>query len=641
MIPPRRVTRRSAQLTAASQTPPILEDSTPAMPVEKSHQRPAKKNNKNLEPVVEAQIPTSNVSEPCSIPHERQLHPSNNPHPANAAGLYKRTQAEISKDAALKRTVKEARLKELEAQVEERRHLQEEGARELAALEDERRREELLEEAELQRYIPVDPDHHDCAEGEEVDTRDGGHIDAVTNHSDETVSTVAPKKSARDKRQEQVLEIRTTIADNRKTQVGGTKGMKHAHLSLEGEVESSSRSAAKRTKTPATMSAFDPAWLQGQANVQKSAGTKPMSIQAATTTTETRGNSSRNAVPGSAFADEDVMAVRPSEVNMSRLAGHKGRSKQLVKVVSGSQLPEQAVLSLGMTAPVESFQAKKQFKIEVDSPSRTRGQDQLPAWVTSKYKTSLLPTLIDFFGLQEDLWDLNGYDGDVFVHILRIVANELYPTQFYEPTKGGDDKLYTLARQAVGDARRKIQTRALKMVKAHIQQATNNNVIAVRAYVERAIKKSNGAAFWAEPDPKDPRYAFQSEFIAAGLAEHVRDTRGSILPEHGQFPAGAFILSVIASLRAFKMHSTGVYIAGKAFSAANMSVTHSEWYKSYSIQQFLSKPHRQDELMARVKVHVAQLDGTQHITPQASSPDESDDDMIVDCSSPPPTYDST
>ncbi|KAH9839787.1 uncharacterized protein C8Q71DRAFT_721618 [Rhodofomes roseus] len=90
------------------------------------------------------------ASEPDEPPSRRySTRPSNNPHPALAAGLAKRSQADIRKEAQRKRDEKEAEWKRKEAAGEKRQLELEQKLQKLAALEQELRTRRAVEMAEL------------------------------------------------------------------------------------------------------------------------------------------------------------------------------------------------------------------------------------------------------------------------------------------------------------------------------------------------------------------------------------------------------------------------------------------------------------------------------------------------------------
>ncbi|TFY73019.1 hypothetical protein EWM64_g10993 [Hericium alpestre] len=142
---------------------------------------------------------------------------------------------------------------------------------------------------------------------------------------------------------------------------------------------------------------------------------------------------------------------------------------------------------------------------------------------------------------------------------------------------------------------------------------------AIIKYVKDALNPANGAAYWADPDGTNgPEGALLSQFIVKTLAEHVKAMEGCILEEQ-HFPVGAFILSITAVMRAFRMFTTGAFINAGPFSKDNIGALTTEWQESPSVKTFLAKPHRQDKLLRKVNKHLSGGSDTEGVNNDAGN----------------------
>ncbi|TFY79728.1 hypothetical protein EWM64_g4282 [Hericium alpestre] len=231
----------------------------------------------------------------------------------------------------------------------------------------------------------------------------------------------------------------------------------------------------------------------------------------------------------------------------------------------------------------------------------SHSQDVLPPWIIPFYKEELLPTLVDFFGAQSDPWELSGTDGLLFSSILECIIMDICPKEHYVPVRSGTDKLYTVSRQQISNYHCKFQLTAVTLVQKEVRAQQKHGQNAVVKFVMDALAPQNGAAYWGETKGSNgPEGTFLSDYIVKTLAEHVKAMEGSLLEEH-HFPVGTFILAITAVTHAFRMFSTGAYINGGAFSKENVSTLMSEWSDGIAVKTFLAKPHRQDQLLKKIK----------------------------------------
>ncbi|KAI0058924.1 hypothetical protein BV25DRAFT_1918843 [Artomyces pyxidatus] len=139
---------------------------------------------------------------------------------------------------------------------------------------------------------------------------------------------------------------------------------------------------------------------------------------------------------------------------------------------------------------------------------------------------------------------------------------------------------------------------------------------------QRFVKDAlRGAAFWGLPHPTEPGDAFQSPYLLASFAHHIKHTSGPLLANDGTWNAtGALLLSILAVQRAFKY---------TPLEERSMQ----ECRTSKAFEVFLRKPHRQRQLYANAEKTLSRKN-KMATRPSVSAKYEVMD--VFDRSSPPP-----
>ncbi|ETW82485.1 hypothetical protein HETIRDRAFT_426150 [Heterobasidion irregulare TC 32-1] len=208
----------------------------------------------------------------------------------------------------------------------------------------------------------------------------------------------------------------------------------------------------------------------------------------------------------------------------------------------------------------------------------------LPKWAKKHWGSKIIPTLLDFYGIQDNPWNLDGDNGVTLFHTaLQQTINLVCPGIKYTPMLVRD-KVYLIARQAVYDWHRRFQTKAIQAVKSTVASLGNKNT--VKAFVQKALQPKYRAAYWAMPDPERPEGAMQSICIVKVLAMHVKSTQGSIFTQK-YYPVGSLCLAVLAMT-----YSTGSFKPlNTSFSEEHCGTKTQDLRQGLTIWTFLKKPH--------------------------------------------------
>ena len=76
--------------------------------------------------------------------------------------------------------------------------------------------------------------------------------------------------------------------------------------------------------------------------------------------------------------------------------------------------------------------------------------ETLPGWVKPFWSHQLIPSLVEFYGAQDDPWDLDDNENDIFYCLLQKLVDALYPEQHHilvKPAKTvslEDSKIYAI-----------------------------------------------------------------------------------------------------------------------------------------------------------------------------------------------------
>ncbi|ETW77430.1 hypothetical protein HETIRDRAFT_421556 [Heterobasidion irregulare TC 32-1] len=604
----------------------------------------------------------------------RRSQRSINPHPANSAGLFKRTRAEVAKSAQAKRSAKASVVQAKSQSTEAAKKSEAEGIKKLAQLEDQRRREDRAEEAYLNASVDerdrnedipatdglveannltamdVDDSIHDRKISYQrhihEDEEDGGIVSDDMDVMDGSTKSPASSKKHRtqaEKRKARAAEVRLSVSAVREVARAPkrtlltaelsnlsaparkkSKGAQHSALEADWREKVSSKlkghtatSPSLHSKTPSCM--LLPSTLIQQARRTPSVPQATIRrIKPRISRSEERNIDSEEGSPDSDIEGgfTDVNVATPKEDAMKA----KASTRKLNTVVVALNEDE---------TPVD-MNALRRPRSQV-GPAKSLSKSQLPEWAKKHWDSKIIPTLLDFYGIQDDPWNLDGDDGvTLFRTALQQTINLVCPGIKYTPMPVRD-KVYLIARQAVYDWHRRFQTKAIQAVKSTVASLGNKNT--VKAFVQKALQPKYGAAYWATPDPERPEGAMQSIYIVKVLAMHVKSTQGSIFTQK-YYPVGSLCLAVLAVKRAFLAYSTGSFKPlNTSFSEEHCGTKTQDLRQGLTIRTFLKKPHRQDELAERISRYLANGDDIE------DRGFDDDENAIVDRSSPPPSND--
>ncbi|KAI1790634.1 hypothetical protein LXA43DRAFT_1095238 [Ganoderma leucocontextum] len=301
----------------------------------------------------------------------------------------------------------------------------------------------------------------------------------------------------------------------------------------------------------------------------------------------------KNRKPRAPLSDEEIQGLEDCDLDDASLpppASGKGKGKQrnsLVSVAANTEV-------FGDEA-VTPTQKKKRTRTKVSS-EESRGYDGLPTWVKDKILTSVVPSMIKYYGTQANPWDLDEVTGSRFLELLCSVLKAAYPGRTITLDKG--DKIYKFARQRVYDWRKGFQTLAIKLVEREIRERNLTSRAAVRQFASDA-RAAGGEALYDTPNiknPKDARGAMQSTYIAKLLASHLNAIEGGRLktsPHHG----GALALAAVAIRRAFGMFNTGLFVPETMdFGQKTVGLKTKKMYEG-SVKPLIARPARMDALV--------------------------------------------
>lgn len=606
---PRRNTRRSSAL---AQPPPAPEPHIPpeVAPSPNASSKPAKASRKRAasstggskakkqalgpDPVQDLPVQPAEVT--------RVTREGNDPHPGRTAGLNKRTQVEISAEAAEKQAAKDARAEEKEMERQAEKTLGDKGIMGMARLLDARRRmeregsdEEEGEVEDVARQRASFMSSRRAASSTSV-------LDAVRAGVPFEPSTGVPGK-------------KLTAAEKKRAETD----LLHARVLAARAKPTTNSNAAAKTSSKEVAKTYtgglDTNWQSRIAGLHLGAPSR-----ASPASKLAHGRQREDEAVGG-FTDADVAYDEPVSNGPQR------------------QIKSRTIIVPGSPPPSRTRAAKTKI-----NPEKSSAFINLPDWSKPHLgpNGAIIPTIIEIYGAQQNPWKMD-LDEDTFLLIVQYTIDAVAPSQHYTLTRG--DNVYRKARQDVYNWRASFYKAALSAVKAEIRMKQLRTSKAVADFVERGLHES-GEAFWEYPDQNMPRGALRSKYILRSFAEHLKIVyRGSIasevvnalqdvLPKEFVFglPQGALTLAVCAVQRAYEAHKTGKYIAAEKFSYDNVKTIWSTHFANVTAG-YVTKPKRFEQLILDASLHV---DKAASSATQASSESQRPAALIIrDASSSP------
>ncbi|KAI0056601.1 hypothetical protein BV25DRAFT_1977053 [Artomyces pyxidatus] len=534
-----------------------------------------------------------------------------NPHPARSHGLEVRFRSDISAAAAAKRAAQNE-LSAAKAEVlAETKRKRDEGIKKLALIEDAMHEEELEEARNFARGSGRPPRIGD----EEVDGDEGQDNEAMENapaaKKRKSLSTSAPETATRltfkQKNKQEAFNIRKAIQACRTT-----------NDNIQPLATPTHRSAASATLAGLARKnteAFEDGWIGGRSASKSTPATGRGSaaprgsesgslpslilprivIRSRTSRSHHEASSSQAKSGDSDLEVEEAEAFNDTSVSTTRQAAVDAgfnRKTKLVHIVTDedeSPLPE--------SEDARGF-AKRRAPRSVVDPAKSRGIGSIPEWIQPIYKTQVIPTILEFYGSQLNPFLIDGEDGTLLTSLLTEVVGAISPESHYSAVQG--DKIYAQTKREIQNWIKEFPRTAITAVTAAVKPFLSKPS-QVRSFVTDALNPG-GAAFWGQPHPTEFKDAFQSPYMIAAFGHHVRDTLGSQLDTDGTWNAtGALLLSIMAVLRAFSIFASGKLVAPRdQFSFEKLEKPMRDWLKGKAVQDFLRKPHRQEQLYQKV-----------------------------------------
>ncbi|TDL19559.1 hypothetical protein BD410DRAFT_841927 [Rickenella mellea] len=571
--------------------------------------------------------------------HGYSTRATNKRHPAEAVGLRKRTQGEVSVRANDKKTAKNAITAEKLKQTEAQKQHEADGAKRLAALEDQR----MLDDQRMAdddyvvfdykptqregsgywdepwvRFVDgemVKIDKEEFKKKHKMDEYAESDSHTELSQPDDFVPKLAPKLSAAEKKAVRKNEILSSIQSAR--EVPQTTALSSKKRKLNDESLLTNSKKPKKAED-----AFKPNWRE---NLQSANSYGPSlastSIPSGSAQRRLQTAHKRNGAENiGGLGDDDVAIKRESVINSSKV-----QLKQMVEIIEVDD-----------NSGDGKKPARRQPKTSV-APERSLAFDVLPDWVKPHFDTKLVPTVLHVYGAEDNPWDLD-HGEEYFATVVQTALDTICPRQHHQ-IEDRSDRIYAIVRQRVYEWRTAFQKAANKVVGATIVEQfgkkhdTKKVKDAVKAFAINAIS-DGGAAFWGRPsrNPKDARDALQSLYVLKTFASHLQAISGSVSDNSmSAHPCGALALSVAAVQRAFMFFQTGQFKAAGDFSELNAGSLTRE-YREGSVEGLMLKPHRFKAFikMAEQVVETPKQNrvsaGRAHLVIDPSSPAPSDDE---------------
>ncbi|PIL37759.1 hypothetical protein GSI_01453 [Ganoderma sinense ZZ0214-1] len=303
------------------------------------------------------------------------------------------------------------------------------------------------------------------------------------------------------------------------------------------------------------------------------------------------------------FNDEDVTITHDSVIGRPR-----GRQPELVAVTRVD--PE----------PKVKPKRKRTAKADMD-PKKSRSANNIEGWLRDDFDSTILPSVIHYFGAQKDPWKLDVHDGEQgsaattaeekevagLVDILQDIIDHLYPRRQHQITI--KDRVVAVTRQRVMNWRRGFMTRAHNAVKAAVddwKKANPDATVDERAmWAKTALHRRRGVAWWELPksdrNPK-PEGPLMTPYILKTFGPHFKYISGSILADVGE-PVGALSLTCAAVEIAFKCYKSGKYATPDEDFDAKNAGEGTDGFGESTIQAMLDDADIWEEFMQRARQH--------------------------------------
>ncbi|KAI0060247.1 hypothetical protein BV25DRAFT_1839778 [Artomyces pyxidatus] len=522
-------------------------------------------------------------------------------------------ESDISAAAAAKRAAQD-KLSAAKAEVlAETKRKRDEGIKRLALIEDAMHEEELEETRNFARGSGRPPRIEDDVLVDDDEGQDNGAMENAPAAKKRKSSTSAPETATRltfkQKNKQEAFNIRKAIQARRTT----TDDVQPLATPTHRPAASTTQAGLARKN----MDTFEDGWIGGRSASKSKApasgrggaaprgsesGSPPslilpprIIVRSRTSRSHHEASSSHAKSGDSDLEVDEAEAFNDASVSTSRQAAVDAgfnRKTKLVHIVTDedeSPLPE--------SEDARGF-AKRRAPRSVVDPAKSRGIGSIPEWIQPIYKTQVIPTILAFYGSQLNPFLIDGEDGALLTSLLTEVIGAISPESHYIAVQG--DKIYAQTKREIQNWIKEFPRTAITAVTAAVKPFLSKPS-QVRSFVTDALNPG-GAAFWGQPHPTEFKDAFQSPYMIAAFGHHVRDTLGSQLETDGTWNAtGALLLSIMAVLRAFSVFASGKLVAPRdQFSFEKLEKPMRDWLKGKAVQDFLKKPHRQEQLYQKV-----------------------------------------
>ncbi|OJT08351.1 hypothetical protein TRAPUB_751 [Trametes pubescens] len=309
------------------------------------------------------------------------------------------------------------------------------------------------------------------------------------------------------------------------------------------------------------------------------------------------------------FTDQDVH-VDPARAIAYRKSS-KGPKALHVYDLSESEEPVargQKRKSVPTASKSNAHRSKKSKKGSAASDGESvdlKAYDALPSWVKPEIKTTIIPSVLEYIGVQDNPWTLDTEDY-TFRDLLQMLFDGVFPQHQYD-LEVDVDSVYGWCKQQAYDWRHNFQKHANTAVQ-HERDArladealsdAERSAHGIRIWLTQATT-TGGEAMWGEPDIRTPRNArkqLHSKYILQVLADHLQGTVGSIM-QNDQYPVGALALAITAVQRAFEwyLHDHPKGIKQEPFSVRNIGGLTAHW-RNTAVADLLKMPHRFEQLL--------------------------------------------
>ncbi|EIM82545.1 uncharacterized protein STEHIDRAFT_134093 [Stereum hirsutum FP-91666 SS1] len=563
------------------------------------------------EPVHLSQSLSSSPLETISIPAKRKGRPGKDENPWRKAGVGKRSQKDISADAAGKRAEANAKAEAKEKQQEEKDLRRKNGEVELGRLMDGRSR--MMKEIDEADVVPSDIDSEFIPEDLFGDEDESEYEEVVVRRK-------KPKPSAKEKKRASIQNHRQAVDDNRH----------ECEVPLVAANASPSRT---RPKSTANSSSTKKKPLIRDAGLAEDWRKKTKLVPPGAKTPAPRPKSEKDVgavrETDGGLNDADVRALKPTSST-----GQGRQRKQLVEFVATTMEEEPNSGDSEMAAP--SVQRSRGHKNAIDpdraallppKKSTTRAAktkrpeetstawEWVPDWFKPYYNDSFMPTLYHITSVSYAPFTY-GPTADLYLDLVTRLVSHLCPDKDYEVTR--KCILYRRSKSSQDTWRNHYQKTANTVVtEALTISRKKGGDAAVKAHVKRALGPC-GEAFWEKPHPTTPTGPLCSPYILEVFGiQYVKATEGAIKEfyDPDDLPVGALLLSVLAVHRAFMSCESGTSEGLEPFSGEDQWIKDrtrdylaehpTDRHRDGSIRQLIKRPRLFHELIRKATERVS------------------------------------